>query len=76
MRKVTKKKHRKARARARATATAKINIKHNKGRGPDDPAYKEAVDKIKDIFGKKILDNAMHYGKAEYIQKLIDLIKM
>jgi hypothetical protein len=78
MRKVTKKKHRKARARARARATAraKINIKHNKGRGPDDPAYKEAVDKIKDIFGKKILDNAMHYGKAEYIQKLIDLIKM
>jgi hypothetical protein len=74
MRKVTKKKHRKA--RTRATAITKINIKHNKGRGPDDPAYKEAVDKIKDIFGKKILDNAMHYGKAEYIQKLIDLIKM
>jgi hypothetical protein len=72
MRKVTKKKHRKA----RATAKAKINIKHNKGRGPDDPAYIEAVDKIKQIFGKKILENAMHYGKAEYIQKLIDLIKM
>jgi hypothetical protein len=82
MRKVTKKKHRKTRARARARATAraitktKINIKHNKGRGPDDPAYIEAVDKIKLIFGKKILENAMHYGKAEYIQKLIDLIKM
>ena len=34
------------------------------------------MDKIKQIFGKKILENAMHYGKAEYIQKLIDLIKM
>jgi hypothetical protein len=76
MRKVTKKKHRKARTRTRATAITKINIKHNKGRGPDDPAYIEAVDKIKLIFGKKILENAMHYGKAEYIQKLIDLIKM
>jgi hypothetical protein len=84
MRKVTKNKHRKARSRARARATArararaitKSNIKHNKGRGPDDPAYKEAVDKITLIFGKKILDNAMHYGKAKYIQKLIDLINM
>jgi len=75
MRKVTKKKYRKAKATARARARAKINIKHNKGRGPDDPAYIEAVDKIKDIFGKKILENALHYGKAEYIQKLIDLIK-
>jgi hypothetical protein len=75
MRKVTKKKHRKARTRARAKA--KINIKHNKGRGPEEEAaYIEAVAKIKDIFGKKILENAMHYGKAEYIQKLIDLIKM
>lgn len=64
------------RARARATAITKINIKHNKGRGPDDPAYIEAVNKIREIFGNKILENAMRYGKAEYIQKLIDLIKM
>ena len=71
MRKVTKNKHRKAKTGTRG----KIYIKHNKGRGPDDPAYKEAVDKITVIFGKKILENAIKYGNSDYIQKLIDLIK-
>jgi hypothetical protein len=46
-----------------------------KGRGPEETAYQEALDKIKDIFGKTILENALKYGKSEYIQELINLIK-
>jgi len=46
-----------------------------KGRGPEETAYQEALDKIKEIFGKTILENALKYGKSEYIQELINLIK-
>ena len=71
MRKVTKKKHRKAKTGTRG----KIYIQHNKGRGKEKLTYEEAVNKIQEIFGKKTLENAIEYGNPDYIQKLIDLIK-
>jgi hypothetical protein len=70
MRKITKKQKTEARTKT------KINIKHYKGvGGGDPPTYKEAVDKIREIFGTKALDNAIKYGTADYIQKLIEFIK-
>jgi hypothetical protein len=78
MRKVTKKTKTKARTKIRKTKIrkTKINIKHYKGvGGGDPPTYKEAVDKIREIFGPKMLDNAINYGTSDYIQKLIEFIK-
>jgi hypothetical protein len=70
MRKVTKKKHRKAKTRT------KINIRHFKGRGPERLTYEDVVAKLKLFFGENTFKKALKYLTPINIQKLIDLLNI
>jgi len=70
MRKVTKKKHRKAKTRT------KINIRYFKGRGPERLTYEDVVAKLKLFFGENTFKKALKYLTPINIQKLIDLLNI
>jgi hypothetical protein len=73
MRKVTKKKHRKARTRTRARATARAITKARKG-GVKHPKYDTTKQKYSQIFGDHF-GTILQFSNPAHINKLIELIE-